>query len=790
MISYDVADVLGAIDPAACDYQEWVDVGMALKAEGYGCDAWEAWSRADARRFHEGECERKWRSFRSDGVAGGTLVAMARRAGWEPDRGRALDWSMTSAVDDRPASGALPATFTPAPGSGGRQGTPEVPAMRVVDPAWVEAEELAEPQGAAWSPGQQVRDYLNALFAPEDVVGYVTEAFFRDGRWAPAGKGCYTETAGEIAERVALHGDDLASSIGQPNPEAGAWVRFNPLTGDGVRNDDVAEYRYALVESDTVSPGRQMAIIRALELPCAAVVHSGNKSLHAIVRVDAKDYAQYRERVDLLYRACADNGLELDRQNKNPSRLSRLPGVERGGRKQWLVATAMGRGSWDEWREWLDEQNDDLPDPESLADTWDDLPELAPPLIEGVLRRGHKMLVAGPSKAGKSFLLIALCVAVAEGREWLGWRCERGRVLYVNLELDRASCLHRFHDVYRALGAPPAHMADIAVWNLRGRSKPMDQLAPSLIRRAQKTRPALVVIDPIYKVITGDENSADQMAAFCNQFDKVADSLGCSVVYCHHHSKGLQGQKRSMDRASGSGVFARDPDALLDMIELHVTDDLRAAKESAMVRGVCGKCLDELAPGWEEREPWGGDSDLLPHARQAASAAGLERDLLDAVLDARRRAQAMTAWRVDGTLREFGRFEPKGLWFDWPTHRVDGAGELKDASDEGEALAASAYRAQGRERKARNDERGQRQRLAALREGMAACAEDGVEATKANVLERMPEVAGKAVTAGQLNNWLKSSTKWCPITVKHEPGKTGVLIDPEGEMVSNMMSGW
>ena len=30
-----------------------------------------------------------------------------------------------------------------------------------------------------------------------------------------------------------------------------------------------------------------------------------------------------------------------------------------------------------------------------------------------------------------------------------------------------------------------------------------------------------------------------------------------------------------MDRASGSGVFARDPDALLDLIELEVSDDLR-----------------------------------------------------------------------------------------------------------------------------------------------------------------------------------------------------------------------
>ena len=40
-------------------------------------------------------------------------------------------------------------------------------------------------------------------------------------------------------------------------------------------------YRYALVESDVLPPEQQNAIIRKLELPVAALVHSGGKSLHA-----------------------------------------------------------------------------------------------------------------------------------------------------------------------------------------------------------------------------------------------------------------------------------------------------------------------------------------------------------------------------------------------------------------------------------------------------------------------------------------------------------------------------
>lgn len=163
-----------------------------------------------------------------------------------------------------------------------------------------------------------------------------------------------------------------------------------------------------------------------------------------------------------------------------------MPGITRKGRKQFLVDTNIGKSSWEEWYEWIESINDDLPDPESLSEFWDDMPQLAPPLIEGILRQGHKMLIAGPSKAGKSFALIEMCIAIAEGTKWFGWQCARGRILYVNLELDRPSCLHRFKDVYKALGIKPNSLSNIDIWNLRGKSIPMDKLAPKLIRRASK----------------------------------------------------------------------------------------------------------------------------------------------------------------------------------------------------------------------------------------------------------------------------------------------------------------
>ena len=94
------------------------------------------------------------------------------------------------------------------------------------------------------------------------------------------------------------------------------------------------------------------------------------------------------------------------------------------------------------------------------------------------------------------------------------------------------------------------------------------------------------------------------MAHFCNQFDRICTDLGTAVIYCHHHSKGYQGQKRSMDRASGSGVFARDPDALLDLTELELTITLKkmledlaecnARIDSAIMTIYCDEQIDDL----------------------------------------------------------------------------------------------------------------------------------------------------------------------------------------------------
>ncbi len=660
---FDLVPLLEFISPSALDYNDWISVGMALKHEGYGIDIWDSWSQPDSR-YNAREMESKWDSLGHNSAApvtGAFITMKAKENGWQP-HSYSGDGMATFGWDD------------------------EISYERdykIVDNSWVEGKEIREPDDN-WNPVEQLKTYIETLFKNDDYIGYVVNSWQRDdGKYSVSGSGVYGKTAEEILNDLNKYKDakDLGWVVGDSNPEAGAWIRFNPLDGKGVKNENVTDFKYALVESDNLSIEKQNAIMRELELPIATLVYSGSKSIHAIVKVDAQNYSEYQKRVEYLYKICNKNGLQVDGQNKNPSRLSRMPGIVRGEHKQFLIDTHIGKTSWEEWETWIEDLNDDLPEFESLEEMFKEDPALAPVLIDGVLRRGHKMLIAGPSKAGKSFALMEMCIAIAEGIPWFGFNCERGKVLYINMELDRPSAYKRFKDIYQGMNVPPNHLKNISIWNMRGHSIPMDKLTPKLIRRAQKEKFDAVIIDPIYKVLTGSENDAEQMAKFTNNFDKVAAELGTSVIYCHHHSKGAQGGKSSMDRSSGSGVFARDPDAILDLIELEVTDSLRKQQDArAVANFYAAKIRDEKPEYLNEI----GQDDFLsaPEMRKhlalafgderAREIAGFELEQVQRVV------KLMTAWRLEGTLREFPKFEPVNLWFNYPLHYSDDSGVLKD----------------------------------------------------------------------------------------------------------------
>lgn len=139
-----------------------------------------------------------------------------------------------------------------------------------------------------------------------------------------------------------------------------------------------------------------------------------------------------------------------------------------------------------------------------------------------------------------------------------------------------------------------------------------------------------------------------------------------------------------MDRASGSGVFARDPDALLDLIELELNDNILKQEENKAICDTCIRYLNEKYDAWEDdisQDDMCSSVQMLAYCKKKLSRSAMLD--LDAMIEAaKRKVQAMSAWRVEGTLREFPKFPPVNLWFDYPTHRIDLSGALGDIQPE------------------------------------------------------------------------------------------------------------
>lgn len=120
---------------------------------------------------------------------------------------------------------------------------------------------------------------------------------------------------------------------GSPQSEAGAWIRPNPVKehgsgrGGATTDDDVTSFRFCLLESDVLPMVLQLSLWARLPLPIGAIIQSGGRSVHAWVMLNCANAQEYRMKVERIHSLLARFG--ICPSNKNPSRLSRLPGAQR-----------------------------------------------------------------------------------------------------------------------------------------------------------------------------------------------------------------------------------------------------------------------------------------------------------------------------------------------------------------------------------------------------------------------------------------------------------------------------
>lgn len=207
---------------------------------------------------------------------------------------------------------------------------------------------------------------------------------------------------------------------------------------------------------------------------------------------------------------------------------------------------------------------DELPEIQDAANLLPYEPVLPPLLIDGLLHQGSKLSLGGSSKAYKSWTLINIAASLATGADFMGMETTRCKVLYVNFEIAPCFMHQRLNMLLtsRLLFPEPGWLD---VWNLRGYSAPYSVIIPKIIKRARDKGYGLIIIDPSYKLFdaNADENSAVDVANIMNAFDTITTQTAAAVAFGAHFAKGNAAAKEAIDRVSGSGVFARDPDSCL-----------------------------------------------------------------------------------------------------------------------------------------------------------------------------------------------------------------------------------
>ncbi len=172
-----------------------------------------------------------------------------------------------------------------------------------------------------WTKGAPA--LLENLYHPGERINFVTDFKVTTKQDSttkanPKGYGTTMER-NELIARWREHGT--------PQSEAGGWLRMNPLDGIGTNDANVHVFRFALIECDAVPLDLQLSLLATLPLPTAMILSSGGRSLHSWVKVDCTTAEDYRQTVARMLTLLSKFG--VDTANKNPSRLSRLPGVTR-----------------------------------------------------------------------------------------------------------------------------------------------------------------------------------------------------------------------------------------------------------------------------------------------------------------------------------------------------------------------------------------------------------------------------------------------------------------------------
>jgi hypothetical protein len=159
-------------------------------------------------------------------------------------------------------------------------------------------------------------------------------------------------------------------------------------------------------------------------------------------------------------------------------------------------------------------------------------------------------------------LVTGLGLRIATGTPWLGLATAQGRVLMLQAEIAEQHFQARLRLMTQALG--PLLRPDTFLV-ASDRQAPLDTAhGQARIRQLlAQYQPDVLIIDPLARFLTGDENRTQDMNAVVRFLDDLIQTWHLSVLLVHHTGKPTGAEREGGQRLRGSSVLFAAADSVL-----------------------------------------------------------------------------------------------------------------------------------------------------------------------------------------------------------------------------------
>lgn len=184
-------------------------------------------------------------------------------------------------------------------------------------------------------------------------------------------------------------------------------------------------------------------------------------------------------------------------------------------------------------------------------------------VAEGLLPHGLNIL-ASPSKYGKSWMVLALCLAVSSGKPFLGYDTNQCECLYMALEDSQRRLKERMNKLLDG-GTAPTGFEYATAAHVMGNG--LFEELEDFLKRHPKT--GLIVIDTLQKVRAGNCGGESAYAADYREVGALkafADSHGVSLLLVHHLRK-MKDDADPFNMISGTNGIMGAADTILVLIK-------------------------------------------------------------------------------------------------------------------------------------------------------------------------------------------------------------------------------